>query len=560
MRSENNTESTAFKEEEAKILELSLFKTGSGRQTKVSYQDTLKAFVECQGLEGDTIDLYLCQGDEKTIICQDVLVDRYGIAETSIPLLSSDITTDLIINQEKESGEVYIAAVYNDQEVKSDTFKITSEVVTFESGNSPVKVGVVEVEEKEEILDPIDENISSNIIVKKIYEIDSFNDDTPLSIKEDRKMEEIKLHTLNAIYIDKTNISIILNIVNKENIQGCFIYPIITNIPDIEKNPEQYEESISDVDFSVSMIENKNWYKENTIGKNVTEIDLRLIFNKKTYESLYLDIFTFKETLTPQHQLKIKIEFKKIDTYHIYYDGNIEKYIFNNLPYDKEKKYKYVYHDEKGNEHEICIVNYILRDKLSDKGQIIQSIPKGYISTYDYPEGGNAQKAYVYSNGDIIVEGTKYGIRKYVKDNGGQIELVRMADSLSYNERGVSVFYTFKGTQRRYCNPDCYAGFIGVLAEIGSTNVECSGMCFEDATSYPSLTHPNGDSADTIYFTDFKKEQEKVNAFKKFHFTKIYRGKTGWYPNLKGTIYSAGHEDHLHSGEFDSNAIKIIKK
>ena len=55
MRSENNTESTAFKEEEAKILELSLFKTGSGRQTKVSYQDTLKAFVECQGLEGDTI-------------------------------------------------------------------------------------------------------------------------------------------------------------------------------------------------------------------------------------------------------------------------------------------------------------------------------------------------------------------------------------------------------------------------------------------------------------------------------------------------------------------------
>ena len=54
------------------------------------------------------------------------------------------------------------------------------------------------------------------------------------------------------------NISIILNIVNKENIQGCFIYPIITNIPDIEKDPEQYKESISDVDFSVSMIENKN--------------------------------------------------------------------------------------------------------------------------------------------------------------------------------------------------------------------------------------------------------------------------------------------------------------
>ena len=543
MRSENNTESTAFKEEEAKILELSLFKTGSGRQTKVSYQDTLKAFVECQGLEGDTIDLYLCQGDEKTIICQDVLVDRYGIAETSIPLLSSDITTDLIINQEKESGEVYIAAVYNDQEVKSDTFKITSEVVTFERGNSPVKVGAVEVEEKEEILDPIDENISSNIIVKKIYEIDSFNDDTPLSIKEDRKMKEIKLHTLNAIYIDKTNISIIFNIVNKENIQGCFIYPIITNIPDIEKDPEQYEESISDVDFSVSMIENKNWYKENTIGKNVTEIDLRLIFNKKTYESFYLDIFTFKETLTPQHQLKIKIEFKKIDTYRIYYDGNIEKYIFNNLPYDKEKKYQYVYHDEEGNEHEIGIFKFLETTEMK----------KGNIA------------------------GTK------------KVELIDIREFKGYDNNGVKLkFLQIKDNTRFYINPDCYAGLLGAMATLNIDYLGVTGFSDNKAKSVGgSKSHINGEKGDLRYLSTNRKgesthlqhshfdveQQNKFNdALYLFGWGRLekmyseyftYNGNSKYLLNHTKHMKKEGeyeHYHHLHLSGFDHTLIKIIEE
>ena len=531
MRSENNTESTAFKEEEAKILELSLFKIGSGRQTKVSYQDTLKAFVECQGLEGDTIDLYLCQGDEKTIICQDVLVDRYGIAETSIPLLSSDITTDLIINQEKESGEVYIAAVYNDQEVKSDTFKITSEVVTFERGNSPVKVGVVEVEEKEEILDPIDENISSNIIVKKIYEIDSFNDDTPLSIKEDRKMEEIKLHTLNAIYIDKTNISIILNIVNKENIQGCFIYPIITNIPDIEKDPEQYEESISDVDFSVSMIENKNWYKENTIGKNVTEIDLRLMFNKKTYETLYLDIFTFKETLTPQHQLKIKIEFKKIDTYRIYYDGNIEKYIFNNLPYDKEKKYQYVYHDEEGNEHEIGIFKFIETTEMK----------KGNIA------------------------GTK------------KVELIDIREFKGYDNNGVKLkFLTINTDSKRYyINPDCYAGLLGAMAKLNIDYLGFNGFSNNKAGSYPSTSHFNGEKGDLRYLSTNRKgesthleysyfdveQQNKFNdALYLFGWGRLEKMYSEYFTYNGNSKYLLNHTRHLRIDEKRDDKGKIIQK
>lgn len=83
-------------------------------------------------------------------------------------------------------------------------------------------------------------------------------------------------------------------------------------------------------------------------------------------------------------------------------------------------------------------------------------------------------------------------------------------------------------------------------------------MCFENATSYPSLTHPNGDSADTAYYSTLELEQKKVNAFKKFHFKNIFRGKGSWYPKLVGTKYSNGHEDHLHSGDFDSSVV-IIK-
>jgi hypothetical protein len=85
-------------------------------------------------------------------------------------------------------------------------------------------------------------------------------------------------------------------------------------------------------------------------------------------------------------------------------------------------------------------------------------------------------------------------------------------------------------------------------------------MCFADATSYPSVTHPNGDCADKAYYSTLSLEQKKVNAFKDFHFENIYRGNGSWYASLVGTTYSSGHEDHLHSGEFNLNVVKIIKE
>lgn len=247
-----------------------------------------------------------------------------------------------------------------------------------------------------------------------------------------------------------------------------------------------------------------------------------------------------------------------IVTYHIYADGKIEKHIPKKIKSGYEQKYKYVFHDKENKEHEICIVDFIFANKRNN-GITISSIPKGYTKTYSYPRGGNAQTAYVYPNGDICVKGTRYGFKKYPKGTG-KVELVRMKDGLSYNNGNVKIYYSFKSSQRRYCNPESYAGLIGALATLGRTDVLCTGMCFEDATSYPSVTHPNGDSADTAYYSTLAVEQKKVNAFKHFNFKNIYRGKTGWYPNLIGTKYSKGHEDHLHAGDFDSNIVKTIKE
>ncbi|OCF93249.1 hypothetical protein A9G17_09005 [Gilliamella sp. wkB7] len=57
-----------------------------------------------------------------------------------------------------------------------------------------------------------------------------------------------------------------------------------------------------------------------------------------------------------------------IVTYHIYHDGKIEKHIPQEISKDYKQKYKYVYHDEKDNEHEICICDWhTIKKKQSDE-------------------------------------------------------------------------------------------------------------------------------------------------------------------------------------------------
>ena len=91
------------------IEKVYLRKKGGGDISKVSYQDTLIATAKTKGLEGKKITFNLYERDvkERTHI-KDFFaeVDRYGIAEVEIPLLSNKKVFQFLANQKApEYGE-----------------------------------------------------------------------------------------------------------------------------------------------------------------------------------------------------------------------------------------------------------------------------------------------------------------------------------------------------------------------------------------------------------------------------------------------------------------------
>ena len=86
--------------------------------------------------------------------------------------------------------------------------------------------------------------------------------------------------------------------------------------------------------------------------------------------------------------------------------------------------------------------------------------------------------------------GTDYGVRRYALADPNNVndlvDLIRMPNTLNISEEsGINeliITFTYLNTQRRYCNPACFAGFISVLAQLGRSDVVCTGMCFGDAT------------------------------------------------------------------------------
>jgi hypothetical protein len=191
-------------------------------------------------------------------------------------------------------------------------------------------------------------------------------------------------------------------------------------------------------------------------------------------------------------------------------------------------------------------------------GNVLQAVPAGYVSQSPAPAGGEAQTNYYYANGSIVTRGTN-NTNPVVRYNAltNNVDLVRMPNSLNINTDGVIISYVFSNTQRRFCNPQCFAAFIGALAQFAQ-QMTSTGMCFGDATSYPSVSHPNGDSIDTIYTASLAVEQRKVTAFHEYGFAHILRGHNGWYGQLVNSTYHANHETHLHSGDFDDNFLQPL--
>ena len=228
----------------------------------------------------------------------------------------------------------------------------------------------------------------------------------------------------------------------------------------------------------------------------------------------------------------------------------------------------YIYFDRYDNE---MMVTTRAKTTVMGRANGVQlgTVPRGDISRTNPPAGGNAQLNYHYADGSIVTTGNhpngpndrrfpnQFRIIQYAA-SGTNVDLVRMPDTLNINRNGIIIAYSFSGSQRRFCNPECFAAFVGILAEVGIADVRSTGMCFGDATSYPSLSHPNGDSVDTSYLDNRINQQKLVNAFVGWNFTQVIAGITqrAWLNNAHS--YAADHNSHLHSGNFDSNSIEPL--
>lgn len=230
----------------------------------------------------------------------------------------------------------------------------------------------------------------------------------------------------------------------------------------------------------------------------------------------------------------------------------------------------YFYYDQYDNEMLIATC-----DKTSvmgrNNGAQVGSVPAGAVRTVNAPAGGAAETNHIYANNDIVTTGShrngpndrsfpnRLRIVRYGA-SGTNVPLIRMPNTLNFNRNNVIIAYGFSNTQRRFCNPECFAAFIGVLAQYGAVGVNSTGMCFGDATSYPSVTHPNGDSVDTSYLANQANQQNLLNAFVDWNFTQVIAGtnRRAWLHNAHS--YAADHNDHLHSGNFDSNSIQILNQ
>jgi hypothetical protein len=229
----------------------------------------------------------------------------------------------------------------------------------------------------------------------------------------------------------------------------------------------------------------------------------------------------------------------------------------------------YFYFDRYDNE---MIVTTCAKTNVMGRSDGVQlgAVPSGHISQTAAPAGGNAQFNFGFANGSIVTTGNhrngprerhfpgQLRIVQYAA-SGTNVDLVRMPDRLNINRNGIVIAFSFSGSQRRFCNPECFAAFVGILAEVGIVGITSTGMCFGDATSYPSVSHPNGDSVDTNYLVGQDVNQQKiVNAFVGWNFSQVIVGSDFQRRILNAHLYNAEHNNHLHSGNFDSNSIEPL--
>lgn len=263
------------------------------------------------------------------------------------------------------------------------------------------------------------------------------------------------------------------------------------------------------------------------------------------------------------------------------------------------RKVSFYYHDEVDNLYFITECP-LFKPRRRDNGvniaanSAIGNIPPGWVSMAPAPVGGDAFENYYYATGRIVTRDNPagvapdYGVVGYEEESdplilnnprfGFWASIVRMPDNIDIkfkvNGTNKQIKYGFFNTQRRFAFHGCFAALIGVLAET-NLEVESTGMCFQDATSFPSISHPNGDSIDLRYNGDHTaaatpaelaeraKDVLLADTFRAWFFSQIVCGnhQLAW---LAGHVNAnnAAHNDHLHSGNFDRNGnlVQVINE
>ena len=284
---------------------------------------------------------------------------------------------------------------------------------------------------------------------------------------------------------------------------------------------------------------------------------------------------------------------RNLKFYEVYHRQNLFSELPANIYIDKIEndlapmEANYYYNDINDNEHDIA-TGSLSRVRRRQNGvklfnaSNVANVPAGWEDSQPAPVGGDAFTNYYYANDnqvkpefhlyddiitidDINAANKDYGIIRYraTANVNDLVTLIRMPDALNFNNAGppaLLIAYTFHDTQRRFCNPECYAAFIGVLAELSLAGVQSTGMCFGDATSYPSLEHPNGDSIDQRYFNQNafdQRDQNMINTYSSWGFTNIIRGtQQNWLAGANGS--NAAHNDHLHAGNFNPANVVLL--
>jgi len=273
-------------------------------------------------------------------------------------------------------------------------------------------------------------------------------------------------------------------------------------------------------------------------------------------------------------------------TYHIYHDGKIEKHIPEEISKRYEQKYKYVYHDENGNEHEICICDWHTIKKMQSDNSA-NNLKKGsaneilwthspILSNNKVSDGSTTRRIF-FENGDVAEFGShdsKGIIWRLFRVTTDDTELIRIPDSLDKKFNNFNIKYGFQNSKRRYANPGLFAAMLGSIA-VYNKSVITTGSAFQWGSCFPSIDHINGMSIDFTYRSYIAKNQYHshtsqqykddlafLNAMRLF-FEEILVGSHDHFVKFRELSKVKNgkrlHDSHFHA-EFSLSKIEEIKE